>query len=179
MDSDKVLNTTMELLEGISYGYIDQDGNKIINSMDNINKAYRVSSPSEVLENKLGSCFDKVELERTIFSEYFDTQSYALVRFPMVHSFIVLNDGKQYIYFEQSSPKMRGIYKFSSLDELLGYVLNKYIDVNNIKNVDKLSLVKYDKLETGMTVKDLMKIFESSTNILHSYLKKEESNNVY
>lgn len=73
MDSDKVLNTTMELLEGISYGYIDQDGNKIINSMDNINKAYRVSSPSEVLENKLGSCIDKVELERTIFSEYFDT----------------------------------------------------------------------------------------------------------
>ena len=179
MTKDEILNNTMELLEGINYGYVDQDGNKIINSMENINKTYRVSSPTEVLENKLGSCFDKVELERTIFSEYYDVQSYALVRFPMVHSFIVLNDGKQYIYFEQSSPKMRGIYKFNSLEELLSYVLNKYISVNNIKNVDKLSLVKYDKLETGMTAKDLMKIFESSTNILHSYLNKEESNKVY
>lgn len=96
----------------------------------------------------------------------------------MVHSFIVLNDGKQYIYFEQSSPKMKGIYKFDSLDDLLSYVLNKYITLNNIKNVDRLSLVKYDKLVPGMTVKDLLAIFESSSNILSLYLK-DESNKTY
>ena len=173
--NNEVLDYAMNLLNDIQYGFVDINGDIIINSMEKINIFYCVSSPDDVLKNKVGCCFDKVELERTIFAKYFETSSYALVRFPLVHSFIVLKKDDKYIYFEQSSPKMKGIFTFNSLDELLDYVVNKYIEVNKIKDINKLSLIKYDSLKPGMNVNDLLSIFKESQNLLPSIIKENES----
>ena len=48
----------LKVLEDIEYGYLDID-NKENHEIDkNFKKKYMLSSPEEVMENKLGICYD-------------------------------------------------------------------------------------------------------------------------
>ena len=58
----KKVEEVMTKMEEISYGWLDIYDNKHINTIDQLTKLYRVSSPEEVLKNKIGICFDKLEL---------------------------------------------------------------------------------------------------------------------
>ena len=61
------MNNIMLLLEEIEYGYKDVN-NKYHNSIDNnFSDTYKLQSPSETEESKLGVCWDQVEYERYLF----------------------------------------------------------------------------------------------------------------
>lgn len=55
--AEEVIKTMNE----ISYGWLDIYDKKHINIIDKLTELYRVSAPEEVLENKIGICFDQVD----------------------------------------------------------------------------------------------------------------------
>ena len=54
-------------LQGVEYGWMDIDKNIYKDSEKGFKKKYVLSSPDEVLDNKVGTCIDLVELERAYF----------------------------------------------------------------------------------------------------------------
>ncbi|MDE5539445.1 MAG: hypothetical protein K2J20_03040 [Bacilli bacterium] len=64
------VNNVMEILNKLSdieYGWMDIDKNVYKDSEKGFKKKYVLSSPEEVITNKVGTCFDIVELERAYF----------------------------------------------------------------------------------------------------------------
>ena len=76
----------MKTMDEISYGWLDIYDKKHINTIDKLTELYRVSSPEEVLKNKIGICFDQVELERKLFELEYETKSYAIFTRLIAHS---------------------------------------------------------------------------------------------
>ena len=59
----------MDKMNNINYGYLDINSN-VHNSVDDkFSELYRLQSPNEILNNKVGVCWDQVELERYLFSQ--------------------------------------------------------------------------------------------------------------
>ena len=57
----------MSLMEDINYGWVDKNG-LIHNEVDdNFASLYMLQSPKEILNSKVGVCWDQVELERYYF----------------------------------------------------------------------------------------------------------------
>ena len=156
------LELIMKEMDKLNYGWMDINNELHINSIDNIQKLYRLSSIEEILKNKAGICFDQVELERYIFKDYYETNSYALITRNMVHAFIMLEKDNQFIYFEHSSYKNKGIYYFNSKEDLLDYALKSFMDLHNIKDISKVKVVNYPELKPMTTFKEI-------TDILFNY----------
>ena len=58
----------MSMLKKISYGFIDHDNGIHRTLKDDIENLYKLQSPDELMESKVGLCWDQVELERDLFS---------------------------------------------------------------------------------------------------------------
>ncbi len=63
------MNDIMLVLNNIEYGYKDKDNHLHFFIDDNFSSNYVLQSPLEVLQNKVGVCWDQVELERSLFLE--------------------------------------------------------------------------------------------------------------
>ena len=64
------MNNIMNELNKIEYGWIDKNNNKY-NEVNNLfSDNYILQSPEQVIENKIGICWDQVELERYLFEKF-------------------------------------------------------------------------------------------------------------
>ena len=59
----------MNLLEDVEYGWMDINKNVYLNTEKGFKKKYCLSRPEEVIEKKVGTCYDQVELERKYFKD--------------------------------------------------------------------------------------------------------------
>ena len=58
------MNNIMKELNKIEYGWIDKNNNKY-NEVNNLfSENYVLQSPEQVIKNKIGICWDQVELKR-------------------------------------------------------------------------------------------------------------------
>lgn len=67
-----MINEIMNIMNTINYGFLDKNGNNIFdfNNVEFIfNKTYYLMSPTELLNKKVGVCWDQVELERFLFEK--------------------------------------------------------------------------------------------------------------
>ena len=109
-----------------------------------------------VLDTKIGTCWDQVELER----EWFLNNNYQFKTYFIcfnikenhaTHTFLVYKDNNKYYYFEHSFETYKGIHEFDNLNELLKYVVNNQINFileNSNLNYnlnDYVVLFEYDK----------------------------------
>lgn len=85
----------------------------------------------------MGICFNQVELERKLFELDYETQSYAIFTNHMAHSFLILHNNKNYIYFEHSSPNNRGIYCFFTEEEAVVDATKRYKKIIILKRIEK------------------------------------------
>lgn len=106
---------------------------------------YYLQSPEELIGNKIGLCWDKVELERfwfennnykckTIFICFDLTKK---ISFP-THAFLVYKNNNKWFWFEESWYDYKGTTEYDTLKELIKDVIEKYY-INtkkefNIKN---------------------------------------------
>ena len=149
----------MKEMEKIQYGWIDINNKIHINTIKELPQMYRLANIDEMLEYKVGICFDQVELERFYFEKIFETYSYAIISTHMVHTFLILkNDNNDYIYFEHSSAKSKGIYYFKDKEMLLESALNQFMIRHNIKTMSNIKIVPYSKLPNKITFKKKKKI---------------------
>jgi hypothetical protein len=105
----------------IKYGYISGT-RKIYNIHDDHEffNTYRLLSPSQVIKNKIGVCWDQCELERFMFANvinlpytvyYMEADNSERAS----HTFLVFNNNGRYYHFEHSWESYRGIHEHKNL----------------------------------------------------------------
>ena len=155
--------------KSINYGYLGKD-DKIHNFYDNdFNDVwydeYILENTKDLLKTKVGNCYDQVEFERDWFIKngYIVKTFYEIVdteyknNYP-THSFFVFFDEK-WNWFENSDFNNRGIHSFNTLEELLEYQKNKYIELLesfNIKEdeIEKIIIKEFQKPKEHINARD-------------------------
>lgn len=59
----------MNIMNDIKYGYLDINGNIHYVIDEDFDSKYKLQSPNETLNNKVGVCWGQVELERYLFEK--------------------------------------------------------------------------------------------------------------
>lgn len=144
----------MKIMDEIQYGWVDHQGTV---HYDDMNEHYRLQSPKEVLKNKVGVCWDQVELERFLLKGYF-IRTFFLVYYDFdrcpTHTFLTYEKDGQFVWFEHAFEKYRGIHYYSSMNELLSDVSEKVISSFNLSSIEKsnIRLCEYKKPTSGFTI---------------------------
>ena len=142
-------NEIMNLMQDIDYGWIDKDNNKHMNIDDKFQNDYILQSPKEVIKNKVGCCWDQVELERYYFKNYVpNIKTFFLVydggdKCPS-HTFLTFEKDNKYYWFEHSWEIFKGIHEYNTLKELLLDVRDKFISVELHNDYKKLFLLLHE-----------------------------------
>ena len=129
----KYTEEIMNVMNEINYGWVDKDGNSHTKLQDMIN-LYLLQTPEELIENKVGLCWDQVELERKLFEEKgIKAHAYFIVyldnkKFPC-HTFLSFEDNNKFYYFEHAWNEHKGIKEFNSEKELLNEVKKYFIGI--------------------------------------------------
>ena len=160
----------MELMRDIKYGWMDEDNQKHIANYTSFPYHYKLQSPKNVLKNKLGVCFDQVELERYYFKGY-DIKTYFIIyyddnNYPN-HTFLTFQKNNKYYWFEHSWEIYRGIHEYNTLNELLIDVKKKFIEtsLNGDYTLENLAMYEYQKPEYYISMIDFYKHCEEGKEI--------------
>ena len=146
------VNDILKNMQNISYGHIDD--------FDSFSEEYILQSPKEVEKNKVGVCWDQVELERYYIGKYFPTKTFFIVYFDgdkcPTHTFLVFKRENSYYWVENSWEIFRAIHKYDSINELLVDVKNKFIqyELNNDCDIENIFLYEYDEPKYHLNVQD-------------------------
>lgn len=165
-------NEIMNMMSEIEYGWLDKNNKVNIQTYDNFADNYILQTPNQVIDNKIGVCWDQVELERFYFkNSNLNIETYFLCHYDNdkcpTHTFLTFKKNNRYYWFEHSWKKFRGIHEYSSLRDLLQDVISKFISDEKIitYNSCDLCLYKYEQPRFGMTVKEFYNHCENSINI--------------
>ena len=145
----------------ITYGYLGKSGNIYHFNDEGFNEKWKdeyiLENYIDVLNNKIGNCFDQVELERNWFNKNnyeFKTIYHQVMLdydnpYP-THTFLVYKENESWYWFENAWEDMSGIHKFNTLDELLKYEYEenlKFLKTYNITQdeINKIQYFEYEK----------------------------------
>ena len=166
-----MLNEVLLKMKDIEYGYLYQG--KDISETEDLAKYYTLNSPEKTIKDKMGVCWDQVELERKYFNELnVKTKSYFICNydgsfFP-THTFLVVFINNKYYYFENAWMPYKGVEEFNSLRELLKEVVSRFnkmcIDKYDLKESDTV-IYEYDMPKFNISGKDFFTYCENGTKI--------------
>ncbi|MBQ2408460.1 MAG: hypothetical protein II309_03410 [Bacilli bacterium] len=136
-------------LNKIKYGWYDNSG-KLHKHIDkDYMLKYRMQTSEEMINHGYGVCWETVELEREYFEKNnIPCKSYFIViakfRRYECHTFLVYEENNKYYWFEHSWDKLKGVYEFDNLDELLDKVILEFPDIVKYKNYNPNDLEIYE-----------------------------------
>ena len=146
------------MTSNITYGFVGKNGKKYLNQYsDEWNDWYQecvVQTGEEVLETKVGTCWDQVELERLWFTNNNYKFNTYFIWFEVnhkndysTHTFLIYENDNKYYWFENAFEEYRGIHEFDSEDNAIDYVMNKlceFVEFNsaNFSDEDKKLLAQ-------------------------------------
>ena len=160
----------LDLMTSIRYGWIDRNNSKHTIVDETYSDNYILQSPAKVIENKVGVCWDQVELERYYFKDW-NIKTYFLVHYDNdkypTHTFLTFEKNNRYYWFEHAWEVFSGIHEYESLKQLLLDVRNKFIkyELNNKYITENLILYEYKKPEYYISVQDFYKHCEQGIYI--------------
>ena len=162
----------MELMQGIEYGWMDKDNNKHFIVDEQYSENYRLQNPKEVMKNKVGVCWDQVELQRYYFkANDWNIKTYFICHYDNdrcpTHTFLTYEKENHVYWFEHSWEKYRGIHQYNSLKELLKDVKEKFIvtELQNNYNENNLLLREYSKPNYHLSTLEFYKHCENNNPI--------------
>ena len=159
-------------MKDIEYGWIDKHNNKhnIVN--EEYANNYILQSPNEVIKNKIGVCWDQVELERYYFKgNDWNIKSYFIVHYDNdkcpTHTFLTFEKNNKYYWFEHAWERFRGIHEYQTQKELLFDVKNKFIkyELNNNYEKNNLIIYNYKKPKYHLNTQEFYRHCESGHHI--------------
>ncbi len=156
----------MSLMNKIEYGWVDVSGKKHNSSDEDFSDNYRLQSPTEIINSRVGVCWDQVELERFYFNDW-KIQTYFIIHYDEnkcpTHTFLTYEKNQKYYWFEHSWAKFRGIYEYETKKDLLRDVKNKFIkfELNNHFGEDNLFVYEYEKPQYHINVEEFYRHCES------------------
>jgi len=126
-----VLNFVDKVMNDITYGMFDEDGNELLDPNDWYDKT-RVQSPEFVINNKRGNCVDQVNLEYWFFKEngiktkiYYIEYTNDKNESPS-HMFIILDNNNKIYWYENAWKSFAGLHEYYTLNECLTDIKKKY-----------------------------------------------------
>lgn len=162
----------MDLMKDIEYGWIDKNNNKHSVVDETYSDNYILRSPNEVIKNKIGVCWDQVELERYYFKgNDWNVKTYFLVHYDgdkcPTHTFLTFEKNNKYYWFEHSWERFRGIHEYQSLKELLFDIRDKFIkyELDNDFVSENLVLHEYKKPKCHISVQEFYNHCDRGTYI--------------
>lgn len=162
----------MDLMKDIEYGWIDKNNNKHSVVDETYSDNYILQSPNEVIKNKIGVCWDQVELERYYFKgNDWNVKTYFLVHYDgdkcPTHTFLTFEKNNKYYWFEHSWERFRGIHEYQSLKELLFDIRDKFIkyELDNDFVPENLVLHEYKKPKYHISVQEFYNHCDCGTYI--------------
>ena len=163
----------MKIMNDIEYGYFDSK-NQIHFGVDkDFSNLYRLQSPKEVIEHKVGVCWDQVELERFLFKkENIEFKTYFIVHYDddkcPTHTFLIYKENNKFFWFEHSWEINRGIKSYDTELEALKDIKKRFIkdELDNNYNPMNLCIYEYSEPEYGINVLEFYKHCENGKNII-------------
>lgn len=162
----------MDLMKDIEYGWVDKNNNKHSVVDETYSDNYILQSPNEVIKNKIGVCWDQVELERYYFKgNDWNIKTYFLVHYDgdkcPTHTFLTFEKNNKYYWFEHSWERFRGIHEYQSLKELLFDIRDKFIkyELDNDFVPENLVLHEYKKPKYHISVQEFYNHCDCGTYI--------------
>ena len=151
--------------KNITYGFVGKNGKKYSNLYspewnDWYDECF-VQNGEEVLESKIGTCWDQVELERLWFEKNGYNFKTIFARFEVnrendlpTHTFLIYKDNNKWYWFEHAFEACKGIRGFDTEEEAIDYFKEKQIEFalrNNksMKEKDKDTLTCYEYSKPG------------------------------
>ena len=166
----------MNIMNDIKYGYFDFNNKIHINIDEDFSILYKLQSPQETLEHKVGVCWDQVELGRYLFKkEEMEFKTYFIVHYDddkcPTHTFLIYKENNKYYWFEHSWEKYRGIKAFDTEIDALKDIKEKFIkdELNNKYNFMNLCIYEYSTPEYGINVLNFYKHCENGKIVIIQY----------
>jgi hypothetical protein len=154
-------NQIMNMMNEIEYGWIDKNGNKNYVVDESFSDNYFLQSPKQLLDTKIGVCWDQVELERRLFkNSKCELKTYFICHYDgdrcPSHTFLTYVKNNKFCWFEHSWANFKGIHEFDNEKQLLDEVKNKFIleELNGEYNENNLIIREYSKPKYGINVKN-------------------------
>jgi len=168
----KTIEELSDFMKGIDYGWMDNKHQIHIGANEMFANFYILQSPDQILENKLGVCWDQVELERLFFeNNALKYETYFMAYYNNsdcpTHTFLIFELDNKWYWFENSFEKYRGIHQYIEKKDLFDDVKQKFIDDLSYDNIGEGTLVvrKYDKPNYGIGVSEFYQHCEKGTII--------------
>ena len=162
----------MNLMENIEYGWIDKNNNKYNVVDESYSDNYILQDPKEIIKNKIGVCWDQVELERYYFKgNDWNIKSYFIVHYDNdkcpTHTLLTFEKNNKYYWFEHAWERFRGIHEYQTQKELLFDVKNKFIkyELNNNYEKNNLIIYNYKKPKYHLNTQEFYRHCESGHHI--------------
>ncbi len=155
MKCDCVYINIKDKLSEIKLGYRDKDGNKYAGFKWNFKDIFYLQNPKQLMESKVGTCFDQVELERELVTKLgVDLRTY-FIHYPddkmdISHSFLIYKDTKKYYWIENAWLKYKGLHIYDTKKELFDDVLHKFVDTIPDGDFKKVKMYMYEKPRFGI-----------------------------
>lgn len=154
MKYDKVYINVKDKLSEIKLGYRDKEGNKYSGFRSDFKEVFYLQNPKQLMESKIGTCFDQVEYERELVSKLgADLRTYFIHypddKFDISHSFLIYKDSKKYYWLENAWLKYKGLHIYNTKDELFDDVLQKFTATIPDGDIKKIKLYMFEKPRFG------------------------------
>ena len=152
---DKVYENVKDKLVDIKLGYKDKNGNTCGNFRWDFKEMYSLQSPKQLLESKIGCCFDQVELERELVNKAGGESRSYYISYPdddydISHAILIYKDSKKYYWLENAWLKYKGLHIYDTKEELFDDVLHKFVATIPNGDFNKVKLYAYDKPRSGI-----------------------------
>lgn len=170
------------LNKNIEYGVKDSNGNKITDGSSEqfqfvCNNEWFLRPVKQILLDKIGHCYDQVEIERYWFENngykvktiWISAYQENIENSGFSHTYLVYKDKNQWKLFEHSDYFNRGIFEFNSLKDAINFQAKNQIKTaeNCIKPEIKYSVCikEYSKSKTNLNMSEFLEYIMSSKNV--------------
>lgn len=156
------IQTPEELMEyldnNISYGWIDRNGKKYINTLSHVRENYRTGTINEIFETGLVTCAEDAKLIKYCLDRLgYETKLYCHRAYETeenfdqtvkMHCFVLFKKDNYWYHFEHSMTPIKGIHKYDTIEEALNWITSKW-------NKNERKLAEIDDIPDYLTFKEL------------------------
>lgn len=155
------LETPEELMDfldnNMTYGWIDNNNQKYINTLSHVREKYRTSSLEEILDSGLYTCIedakliklfmDKIGLESKLYCHRAYENEDNFDQTVKMHCFVLFKKDDSWYHFEHSMTPIKGIHKYNSIEEALDNITSKW-------DKNERQLVEIDEIPDNLSFKE-------------------------
>lgn len=148
-------------VKNIEYGWHDKEGN-IHKTLKEHKEKFILQDNDTIIRDNHAVCLEMCELQRDFFNKH-DIENKTIIaclnteKNIVCHTFSVFFMNDKCFWFEASWKNKKGIHEFNTLEDVLEYYRDNFIDFTKVEyNRDEMYFVEYDGIKPGMNTEDYM-----------------------